>query len=229
MVSKIRKLVSPTRFHGPNAFRICNGLFNASYTPKHNPSFACRQVLADKLHPLHDRSLSRFLDLPRNMLWVYVSTNTLSNIAVRRVALRRMIKAVLSEALRDAGFDLNAILWGGHRVQMRKRLNQYSRVTFQGGVTGTLDITAQKELADAERGKVKLHIGFIVEKLKSVTREKSVETGVVQPERAQYKKSKRTFDGSIGRRVTLNPKPLSSLRTGVLDGVKFGGFPIATV
>lgn len=113
---------------------------------------------------------------------------------------------MLHEALRDAGFDLNAILWGGKRVEMSKRHNQNRRATVRGGVTGTLDIVVQREILDAERGQIKKHLGFIMKRLKAVTKEKLVETG----SGARAGESKGTHESSIRRSVTLKPLPIAT-------------------
>lgn len=185
MAANISHTISRPRSKSSNVFRLHNELFIASFTRQHNPSYACRLVIADKRHPLYHRSMNRFLALPRDMLWVHISTNSLPFIAVQRTTCRRQIESVLYEALKDAKFDLNAILWGGKRVEMMKRRNQHSKVALRGVLTGTLDIVGQKGLRHADRGQIKEHISFMVEKLKNAGQEKSVKTELLHPKRAK--------------------------------------------
>ena len=159
------------RIRSAKELKLPNELFVASFTPKHKPTFAARKALDDKLNPLHLRSTKRFLALRRDMLWVHVAVNALPFDATRRRACRHWIEAALSEAFRNANFDKNSILWGGKRVEMMKRQNRPQRITSQASVTGTLSITAKKELLCAERGKLQEHIRFIVERLRGLGRE----------------------------------------------------------
>lgn len=132
-----------------------------------------------------------------------------------------MIEAALSEALRNAKFDLQGILWAGKRARMMKRHdqhNQHPRLTLPGVVTGTLEIWAKKELLYAEQGKLEEHMRFIVRKLKEAGQGKQSTTGSLQPERARTAKSKRTKEGASGRTMTLKPDP---------NGLKFRDVPTA--
>lgn len=164
------RVVARSRSQYPNVLKIHNQLFLALFTREHKPSYASESVINDTSHTLYHRSMTRFLALPRDRLWVHVSTNLIPFTSVRRHYYRRKIEAALYDALRDAGFDLNAILWGGRRAQMRKRHEQNTSDTLQGGLTGTLELLAQKESVQAEWGMVQKHIGFIVEKLKGVSK-----------------------------------------------------------
>ena len=171
MAVKIIQVASRPPVRSSSELKLRNELFYASFTRKHNPTYGARLILGDKLHPLYHRSMSRFLALPRDMLWIHITVNPLPFDAVRRNACRRRIAAVLAEAFRNANFDLNAMLWAGKRAEMMKRHNQCPRVKSQGSLTGTLHITAREELLYAKRGLIKKHIDVLVVKLKGLGQE----------------------------------------------------------
>lgn len=164
--SPLRKAAQNSHLRPAKQFKIHKEHFIAAFTPEHIPTFAAKQTLGDKLNPLYQRSMSRFLGLPRDTLWVQIVVNTLPFDAVRRRACRYWLEAALSEAFRNANFDSNTILWAGKRAEMMKRQNQHPRATSRGSVTGTLEIWAKKGLLCADRGQLQQHMHFIVKHLK---------------------------------------------------------------
>lgn len=162
----LRQTAPPPLIRSAKRFKLPCELFVAIFTPNHTPTYAAKKALDDKLNPLHRRSMNRFLALPRDMLWVQVVANALPFDAVRRRTCRHWLEAALSEAFRNANFDLNTILWAGKRIEMMKRQNQHPRLSSQASVTGTLLIMAKKELLCAQKGQLQKHIGFIVKRLR---------------------------------------------------------------
>lgn len=162
-----------------NAVKHTEQLIFATYTRAHNPSFVTKIILSDDMHVLRQRSHDRFRALPRNMLWVHVSANSLPAIVCRRAACRRLIRAILRVELARAGFDLNAILWMGKRAEMMSRENR-NRNKNKGAywkvrgaaVTGTLDIKARERFLDADPATIEEHIRAVVNDLKNHTSKK---------------------------------------------------------
>lgn len=146
----------------PALFKVYCKHFVASFTRKHKPSHAAEHVLSDKTHTLYQRSLSRFLALPRDMLWMRASTHVISTNIVIRKRFRRKLEGALYDALRDIGFDVKGILWRGNRAGMSKQPGEKKRE----GLTGTVEISAQQSLMLADWGEVKEQVGILAEKLK---------------------------------------------------------------
>lgn len=158
----------------PTVFRVNNHIFTASFTREHKPAYIAQSVLADTSHTLHHRSLTRFLGLPRNVLWVFVTANHLQGLSVRRNRYRRMMEAALYEALRDTGFDLNAILWGGKRGGMRKWSEENKGKRFEGALTGTLEVFVQKKTQHMQWAEAKEQAGLLAKKLKQISEQKII-------------------------------------------------------
>ena len=101
------------------------------------------------------------------MLWVQVATHYLPGPVVLRHRYRRRLQAAIQDALRDAGLDANAILWAGRRVGAKQRLKNSTDDDVGKGITGTLQVTAQKDMVKAQWKEVKEQIGLIAAKLKN--------------------------------------------------------------
>lgn len=158
----------------PTLFKVHNQMFTAVFTREHKPSYSAQMALTDSSHTLHHRSLTRFLALPRNMLWVNVSANHVQGPSVRRKRYRRMLEAALYEALRDTGFNSNAILWTGKRAEMRKRSEENTGKSLEGALTGTLELFVQKTLQHMQWAEVKKQADFIAKKLQQVSTQKII-------------------------------------------------------
>jgi hypothetical protein len=156
--------------HYPTVFKVSYQHFVATFTRKHKPSHAAELVLSDKTHTLHERSLARFLALPRDMLWMRASTHMISTNIVVRKRFRRRLEGALYDALRDIGLDVKGILWRGNRAGMSKQPEEKKRE----GLTGTVELSAQQSLMLAEWGEVKKQVGLVAEKLKMTPERRDV-------------------------------------------------------